>query len=139
LSSARTLDRTLLAQGGRFALAGAAVALLYFTVTTVLRTALDAPWALAVGIGYVVATSVHFTLQRTLVFRSERGFHLSVTQQIPRFVALVVCQYVVTVAAMAVLPDLLGLPGLVVYAGVACAVTAASFLILRTRLFHPAA
>jgi hypothetical protein len=42
------------------------------------------------------------------------------------------------VAAMAVLPDLLGLPGMLVYVGVAGAVTLLSFVILRTRLFHPA-
>ena len=37
---------------------------------------------------------------------------------------------------MAVLPDLLGLPSLLVFFGVAACVTVASFLVLRTRLFH---
>jgi putative flippase GtrA len=131
--------RLVLAQGGRFALAGGAVAILYFAVTSVMRAAFGAPWPVAVAIGYAIATSVHFTLQRTVVFRSERGFELSIRAQLPRFAAIVVCQYLVTVAAMAVLPDALGLPSLLVYAGVAGAVTVTSFFILRTRLFHPSA
>jgi putative flippase GtrA len=130
--------RAAILQGGRFALAGAAVALLYFTVTTLIRTVADAPWPLAVAVGYLIATSVHFTLQRTLVFRSDSGYALSMRQQAARFVAIVICQYLVTVGAMAVLPDLLDLPSLLVYAGVAVTVTVASFLLLRTRLFHPA-
>jgi putative flippase GtrA len=125
-------------QGGRYALAGASVALLYFVVTTVMRTVVGAPWALAIAVGYICATVVHFTLQRTVVFRSDDGFALSMRQQAARFAVVVVCQYLVTVGAMAVLPDLLGLPGLLVYAGVVATVPLASFLILRTRLFHPA-
>lgn len=127
------------AQGLRFALVGAFIMVLYVTVTTVVRTVFGAPWPVAVGAGYVIATSTHFLLHRTVVFRSEEGFALSAGQQLPRFVAIVVCQYLVTVAGMAVLPEALGLPSLVVYLGVACTVTAVSFLILRTRLFHPAA
>lgn len=115
------------------------MAVLYFAVTTVLRTAFDAPWWFAVAAGYAIATTVHFTLQRTVVFRSEHGFELSLAEQVPRFVAIVVCQYVVTVGAMAVLPDLLGLPSLLVYFGVAGVVTVATFVLLRTQLFHPPA
>ena len=37
---------------------------------------------------------------------------------------------------MAVLPDLLGLPSLLVFFVVAAAVTVVSFTLLRTRLFH---
>lgn len=129
-------DRTLLAQGGRFALAGAFVAVLYFTVTTVMHTLSHAPWGLAVAAGYAIATPVHFTLQRTFVFRSKHGFELSIGEQVPRFAGIVICQYLVTVSAMAVLPDLLGLPSLLVYLGVASVVTVVTFVLLRTRLFH---
>jgi putative flippase GtrA len=131
--------RALLAQGGRYALAGSMVAVVYFTITTIMRAVVGAPWPLAVAVGYVIATSLHFTLQRILVFRHKEGFALSVREQLPRFAALVVCQYAVTISAMAVLPHLLGLPSLLVYFGVAGAITVVSFVILRTRLFHPRA
>ena len=78
-----------------------------------------APWWLAIAVGYVVATSTHFVLHRTVVFRREEGFQLSLAQQLPRFVAVVCCQYAVTTLAMALLPGLLGLPELLVFFAVA--------------------
>jgi putative flippase GtrA len=129
------LDRALLAQGGRFAAVGGLITVLYLAVTTGLRIS-GAPWALAIAAGYVVATSTHFVLHRTVVFRREGGFALTLGQQLPRFVAVVASQYAVTTLAMTVLPDLLGLPELLVFLGVAALVTVASFVLLRTRLFH---
>jgi putative flippase GtrA len=95
-----------------------------------------APWWLAIGVGYVVATSTHFVLHRTVVFAREDGFALTLGQQIPRFVAVVLCQYAVTTLAMTWLPDALGLPEGLVFLAVAGTVTVASFVLLRTRLFH---
>jgi putative flippase GtrA len=84
-----------------------------------------------VAAGYLVATTVHFFLQRTVVFRSAHGFELSITEQAVRFAALVVCQYAVTVGAMSVLPDLLGAPELAIYLAVAVVVAGLSFIVLR--------
>lgn len=117
----------------RFAAAGAFITILYLALTGALRVA-GAPWWLAIAVGYVIATSTHFVLHRTFVFRRE--FALSLGQQVPRFVAVVVCQYAVTTLAMTWLPERLGLPEGVVFLGVAGVVTVASFIILRTRLFH---
>lgn len=125
------VDRTLLAQGGRFAAVGAFITVLYLAVTTAARLA-GAPWWLAIAVGYVVATSTHFVLHRTVVFRREEGFELTLGQQLPRFVAVVVCQYAVTTLAVTLLPG----PQFVVFFGVAACVTVASFLLLRTKLFH---
>ena len=125
------VDRALLAQGGRFAAVGAFITVLYLTVTTAARLA-GAPWWLAIAVGYVVATSTHFVLHRTVVFRREEGFQLTLGQQVPRFVAVVVCQYAVTTLAVTLLPG----PEFVVFFGVAACVTVASFLLLRTKLFH---
>jgi putative flippase GtrA len=136
LSWLGSLDRETFAQGARFALVGGFITVLYVAVTTLLRTVADAPWALAIAVGYAVATSTHFVLHRRVVFRREQGFQLSMAQQLPRFVAVVVCQYAATATAMAVLPGLLGLPSLLVFFGVAAVVTVASFAILRTQLFH---
>lgn len=117
-------------------LAGGFITVLYLSVTTVMRTVFDAPWALAIAVGYVIATSTHFVLHRRVVFRNPDGFELSLAQQLRRFVVVVLCQYAITATAMAVLPDLLGLPSLLVFFGVAAVVTVVSFTLLRTRLFH---
>ena len=125
------VDRTLLGQGGRFAAVGAFITVLYLAVTTAARLA-GAPWWLAIAIGYVIATSTHFVLHRTVVFRREEGFQLTLGQQLPRFIAVVVCQYAVTTLAVTLLPG----PEYVVFFAVAACVTVASFLLLRTKLFH---
>ncbi len=129
------VDRTLLAQGGRFAAVGAFITVLYVAVTTAARLA-GAPWWLAIAIGYAIATSTHFVLHRTVVFRREEGFQLPLSQQLPRFIAVVCCQYAVTTLAMTFLPGLLGLPEILVFFAVAACVTVASFALLRTKLFH---
>lgn len=127
--------RALLAQGGRFAAVGAFITVLYLAVTTGLRVS-GLPWAPAIAVGYAVATSTHFVLHRTVVFRREEGFALSLGQQLPRFLVVVLCQYAVTTLAMTYLPGLLGLPELLVFFAVAAVVTVASFALLRTKLFH---
>lgn len=121
-------------QGARFLGVGAFITVLYLAVTGLLRVA-GAPWWLAIAAGYAVATSTHFVLHRTFVFRRSE-FALSLRQQIPRFVAVVLCQYAVTTAATTWLPDALGLPEGIVFLGVAGTVTVVSFVVLRTRLFH---
>jgi putative flippase GtrA len=128
-------DRALLAQGGRFVAVGGFITVLYLCVTAGLRFA-GAPWWLAIAVGYAVATSTHFVLHRTVVFRREQGFALPLSRQLPRFVAVVCAQYAVTTLAMTYLPDLLGLPELLVFVCVAGVVTVVSFTLLRTKLFH---
>jgi putative flippase GtrA len=118
------------AEGPRFLLAGAFITVLYLAVVTTLRL-LGAPWPLAIGVGYAVATSTHFVLHRRFVFARPEGFTLSLRQQLPRFVLFVLCQYLATTAAMALLPD-----SVFVFFGVAACVTVVSFVVLRTRLFH---
>jgi putative flippase GtrA len=129
------VDRALLAQGGRFAAVGAFITVVYVCVTASVRFT-GASWWLAIAVGYAVATSTHFVLHRTVVFRREEGFQLTLRQQLPRFVAVVVCQYAVTAVAMEYLPGLWGLPELFVFVCVAGFVTVVSFLLLRTKLFH---
>jgi putative flippase GtrA len=121
---------SLRAEGARYVLAGAFITVLYLCVTTALHLA-GAAWWLAIAVGYMIATSTHFVLHRRFVFRREEGFQLPLEQQLPRFVLFVICQYAVTATAMTLLPD-----SLFVFFGVAATVTVASFLILRTKLFH---
>ncbi len=125
------MSSSVASEGTRFVLVGAFITVLYLTVTTVMRTVVEAPWWLAIAVGYVIATSTHFVLHRRVTFRRPEGFQLSVGQQLPRFVAIVVVQYAVTATAMAILPS-----SVITFFCVAAVVTVVSFLVLRTRLFH---
>ena len=80
----------------------------------------------------MVATSTHFVLHRTVVFRREEGFQLTLGQQLPRFIA----RRRLPVRGDHARGDLLPGPEFVVFFGVAACVTVASFLLLRTKLFH---
>ena len=121
---------SLRAEGVRFVAVGAFITVLYLSVTTVMRTVFDAPWWLAIAVGYVIATSTHFVLHRKVTFAKDE-FQLTTRQQAVRFIAVVVAQYVVTATAMSVLPS-----SLITFFCVAAVVTVASFLITRTLLFH---
>ena len=92
-----------------------------------------APWWLAIAVGYVVATSTHFVLHRTVVFRARRASSSRWRSSCRGSSRVVVCQYAVTTLAMT-LPA--GPAESVVFFGVAACVTVASFVLLRTRLFH---
>ena len=122
---------SLRAEGVRFVAVGAFITVLYLSVTTVMRAVFDAPWWLAIAVGYVIATSTHFVLHRQGDVREGRvpahdraaGGRASSPSWS--------CQYAFTATAMAVLPS-----SLVTFFCVAAFVTVVSFLLLRTRLFH---
>ena len=121
---------SLRAEGVRFVAVGAFITVLYLSVTTVMRVVFDAPWWLAIAVGYVIATSTHFVLHRKVTFAKDE-FQLSTSQQAVRFIGVVVLQYAFTATAMAILPS-----SLITFFCVAAVVTVASFLITRTLLFH---
>lgn len=60
----RSPSSGLLARGVRYGLAGAAVALIHLSTTTVLAEVVRIPFQIALAIGFSVALIVHFTLQR---------------------------------------------------------------------------
>ena len=71
----RSPSSGLLARGVRYGLAGAAVALVYLSTTTVLAEVVRIPFQIALAIGFSVALIVHFTLKRLLygaIRRSSR-------------------------------------------------------------------
>src|SRR5580692_7756333 len=67
LKAALSPDSGLLGQGVRFALVGGFVALVYLLTTTILALVVHLPFQLALAIGFCVAITVHFTLQRVFV------------------------------------------------------------------------
>ena len=76
---------SLRAEGVRFVAVGAFITVLYVSVTTVMRVVFDAPWWLAIAVGYVIATSTHFVLHRKVTFAKDE-FQLTTAQQAWRFI-----------------------------------------------------
>jgi putative flippase GtrA len=129
---------TLLGQGARYAVAGGAVALVYVLTTLALHHAGGLHFQLALALGLVVAVTTHFVAQRAFVWRHERDYALTVGGQAGRYLAVTLVQYALTTLSTAVLPQVLGLATDVVYVATVACLTALTFVLLRTRVFHPA-
>jgi len=123
-------------QAVRFALVGATVAAVYIGLTLLLSGPVGLPIEFAILIAYVLAVVLHFLLQRHVVFRGTKGFALSVHDQVLRYVLIGIVQYTLTAAATKLLPEPLGLSEQVVYVCTVVTLSGATFLFLRTRVFH---
>lgn len=124
-------------QAVRYVIAGATVAAVYIGATLLLSGPAGAPIQAAIPVAYVTAVSLHFVLQRFFVFGDAKAFALAVHHQVGRYVAIGAVQYALTAASTALLPPALGLSEQVVYAGTVAAISAMTFIFLRTRVFHP--
>ena len=124
-------------QAVRYVIAGATVAAVYVGATLLLSGPAGAPIQAAIPVAYVTAVSLHFVLQRFFVFADAKAFALAVHHQIGRYVAIGAVQYAITAASTALLPPALGLSERVVYVGAVAAISAMTFIFLRTRVFHP--
>jgi putative flippase GtrA len=120
----------------RFAFTGALVAVLYFAVLTGLVVLADAPAQVALVVAFVTAVVVHFTLNRQFVFGSETTYALHLTAQGVRYLGVAFASYLVNAVALATLPDLTGLPELLVVAVTTAAVTVFTFVALRGWVFR---
>lgn len=135
--SARTLrsgDASRL-QAVRFVLAGGAVALSYVGLGLLLSGPVGMPIQLAIPIAYVLATGLHFSLQRWIVFVHD-AFALSAREQLTRYLPVGIAQYAFTAIATATLPGPLGLSKQVVYVLAVLIASTAAFLFYRLRVFH---
>jgi putative flippase GtrA len=127
---------TVVAQGMRFALSGVVVSVVYIAVTTVLSEVSHLRFQIALAIGWCAAVSVHFTLQRTFVWKRAAQFALPFARQVRRYLLVAVSQLGVTAATTTVLPPLLGVPAEAVYLGTALLITTINFLVFRNGVFH---
>ena len=117
-------------------IAGAIVGLTYIGLTLALSGPAAWPIQLAIPVAYALSVALHFTLQRLFVFRDREAFMLATHEQIWRYLGLGLVQYVVTAAATALLPGVLGIPEQVVYVATVGVVSACAFVFLRTSVFH---
>lgn len=126
----------LAGQGLRYLVAGAIVGLVYVGLTLLLSGPVGVPIQLAIPVSYATAIVLHFLLQRVFVFAHVATFALSARAQAGRYVAIALVQYPLTALATAVLPGVLGLSQQLVYLATTAVITLATFIVLRTRVFH---
>jgi putative flippase GtrA len=126
----------VLAQGVRFVFTGAVVSIVYISVTTVLSQVSHLRFQIALAIGWCAAIAVHFTLQRTFVWRRQADFALPFGRQVRRYMLVAVAQLGVTAATTTLLPSVLGVSAEVVYLGTAAVVTGFNFMVFRHGVFH---
>lgn len=122
----------------RYAIAGAIVAATYIGLTLLLDGPVGLALQAAIPVGYVLAVSLHFILQRFFVFADADAFALTGAQQVRRYLVIGAVQYAITALATATLPELLGVDERVIYVAVVVFISACTFLMLRTRVFHAA-
>lgn len=120
----------------RYGIAGATVAAVYLSVPVVLNGGAGVPIQVVIPIAYLLAISLHFTLQRHFVFRHVSEFALTRRAQIARYVAIGSIQYPTTAAATALLPGWLALSPRTTFVLWSLAMSATFFLVLRTHIFH---
>jgi putative flippase GtrA len=126
-------------QGFRFVLTGGFVALVYVAITTLLAEVVGLPFEAALAIGFAFAIVTHFSLQRLFVWRHPLSFALPLHRQLVRYLTLAGLQYGLTAGIAAVLPRALGVSPEAVYLPTVAALSMMNFLVLRARIFHPAA
>jgi putative flippase GtrA len=126
----------LLGQGVRFALVGCIVAVVYLSTTTVLSVVIGIPFQAALAIGFCLALTVHFALQRAFVWRHQKEFALSFHRQIGRYLLVAGAQYGITAASTSLLPTALGLTTETVYLATAVLAASTNFLVFRHAVFH---
>ncbi|HWI73259.1 MAG TPA: GtrA family protein [Baekduia sp.] len=120
----------------RYIIGGSFTTVVYVGMTLTLARVVDAPIQLAIPVSYATALLLHFLLQRNFVFQREDGFTLERGHQLRRYLSTAATQYSLAALSTALLPDILGLHEQVVYVVTALTLAAATFLILRTHVFH---
>jgi putative flippase GtrA len=123
-------------QAARFLIAGGFVSAVYIGLTLLLSGPLDVPIQIAIPISFVTAVALHYACQRFFVFRHVSQFALSARSQIGRYVVIGSVQYAVTAGSTGVLPGVVGASEQVVYVCTVVVISALTFVLLRTRVFH---
>lgn len=131
-----TPDSGILGQGLRFGLAGGVVAAVYLASTTVLAEVVGLPFQVALVLGFALAVSVHFTLQRKFVWVHEGEFALPLGHQAGRYLVVAAAQYGLTAASTLLLPHAIGISTEIVYLVTVAAIITVNFVVFRHGIFH---
>lgn len=123
---------------GRYVISGAIVGGVNLAIPLVLNWAFGVPIEVAIPIGYLTAITLHFNLQRRFVFRHVETFALARHQQAVWYLGIAAVQYPTVALATAWLPTVLAVSHREAYVATVATVTVLTYLVLRSRVFHPA-
>ena len=118
-------------------MAGGIVAVVYIGTTSLLAEAFGLGFEAALAIGFTIAIATHFTLQRLFVWRHPASYALPVHHQLVRYLGVAGIQYGLTALIIATVPHALGVSPEAVYLPTVLLISAANFLVFRSRIFHP--
>jgi putative flippase GtrA len=121
----------------RYGVAGGCVALVYLSVPLLLHDVVGIPIEVAIPIGYALALTLQFNLQRHFVFHHIDEFALTTRQQISRYAVMAAVQYPTTALATAFLPRLLHISSDAAFLATTGTISLTAFLLLRGHIFHP--
>jgi len=120
----------------RFGLTGALVFAVYTGGTLLLSGPLGVPIVLAIGIAFVLALALNFTMQRHFVFHDHDTFALGVRAQFGRYLLAAVTNYVVTAVIVSTVPQATGLSQELVFVLTAMVMSLITFTVVRGWIFH---
>ena len=120
----------------RFGFSGALTAATYLGGTLLLSGPLGVPLQLAIICAYALSLSLHFTLQRYVVFGGHDQFALAMHHQAGRYLGVAGIQYAFTATITATLPAWLNVNERLVYVVAALFAAVLTYVVLRTRVFH---
>jgi putative flippase GtrA len=120
----------------RYVMVGGLTVVTYVGLTLLFAGGLGLAIQLAMICGYAVALAVHFTGQRLFVFQTQAGFELATHHQARRYLVLGIAQIALSLSITTVLPGLIGVDELIVYAVTTVVLSVASYLMLRFHVFH---
>ncbi len=121
----------------KFALTGLVVGATHLGLVTVLVLG-GVPIQVALAISFVIALTMHFTLNRQWVFTHDAGYAIHLSRQGLRYLFAAGLSYAGTAISVAVLPEALGIPELAVFFLAAGVMACISFTILHLWVFHAA-
>jgi putative flippase GtrA len=130
--------RLVVSSTGRYAAAGAVVGGVNLAVPLMLNAEFGVPIEVAIPIGYLLAILLHFNLQRRFVFRHVGTFALAGRQQAVRYLVIIAVQYPTVAIATALVPTVVAISRREAYVATVATVTVLTYLVLRSRVFHPA-
>jgi putative flippase GtrA len=135
----RSPENGMIGQATRYVISGAIVGFVSIASTITLAEAVGLRFEVAFAIGFLTSIVVQFTLQRLFVWAHSDGFALAMHHQLTRYLPIALGNYGLIAASIAVLPHLLGIATVLVYLASAAVLTIVSFVLFRTRVFHPQA
>ena len=128
--------RELIPHASRYVVSALVVGVAYLGLPLLLSGPGGLPLQAVIPVALVIACVLHYLLQRHFVFADRATYTLSAGRQAQAYVPIVLAQYCVIAASTGALPSLLHADEQLVYAATVCVVSAATFLILRSYVFH---